>query len=138
MDYELDDDPRRIQRDLVWEWLSAEAYWGRWRTRTDLEAQLDGAWRLVGAYDDTGAQVGFARAASDGVAFAYLADVFVHDAHQAQGLGKKLLRLMIDDGPGRDFRWVLFTRDAHSLYEGFGFAAPDTTAMVRAAAPAMR
>ena len=34
-------------------------------------------------------------------------------------------------GPGRDFRWVLFTADAHGLYEQFGFAAPDATAMVR-------
>ena len=38
---------------------------------------------------------------------------------------------MIDDGPGRDFRWVLFTADAHGLYEQFGFAEPGRTAMVR-------
>jgi len=38
---------------------------------------------------------------------------------------------MIEEGHGRDFRWVLFTADAHGLYEQFGFAEPDTTAMVR-------
>ena len=77
-DYDLDDDPRRIQRDAVWQWLSTEAYWGRWRTRADIEAQLDSAWRVVGAYRaGTDELVGFARAASDGVGFAYLADVFV-------------------------------------------------------------
>ncbi|SIT77164.1 GNAT family N-acetyltransferase [Microbacterium sp. RU33B] len=139
MDYELDDDPARIQRDVVWNWLSADAYWGRWRTRADLDAQLDAAWRVVGAYRaDTGEQVGFARAASDGVSFAYLADVFVLPAHQGAALGKRLVALMIDDGPGRDFRWTLFTKDAHTLYEQFGFAAPDQTAMVRPAAPHMR
>ena len=63
---------------MVWEYLSTEAYWGRWRTRADIEAQLASAWRVVGAYRaDTGEQVGFARAVSDGVGFAYLADVFV-------------------------------------------------------------
>ena len=77
MTYELDDDPQRVQRDVVWEWLSTDAYWGRWRSRADLEAQLDSAWRLVAAYDEQGALVAFARAVSDGVAFAYLADVFV-------------------------------------------------------------
>ena len=64
MDYELDADPARIQRDVVWAWLSTEAYWGRQRTRADVDTQLDGAWRVVGAYSrDTGEQVGFARAA---------------------------------------------------------------------------
>ena len=131
-DYELDDDPARIPHDAVWAWLSTEAYWGRWRTREDVEAQLDSAWRLVGAYRaGTDELVGFARAASDGVAFAYLADVYVVRAHQGRGLGKRLLRAMIDDGPGREFRWTLFTADAHGLYERFGFAAPDATAMVR-------
>jgi GNAT superfamily N-acetyltransferase len=131
-DYELDDDPHRVPRDAVWAWLSTEAYWGRWRTRADVEAQLDSAWRVVGAYSaGTDDLVGFARAASDGVAFAYLADVYVVHAHRGHGLGKRLLRAMIDDGPGRDFRWTLFTADAHGLYEQFGFAVPDATAMVR-------
>lgn len=89
MDYELDADPARIQRDVVWAWLSTEAYWGRQRTRADVDTQLDGAWRVVGAYRrDTGEQVGFARAVSDGVTFAYLADVFVLDAHRGNDLGK--------------------------------------------------
>ncbi|WP_106813642.1 GNAT family N-acetyltransferase [Microbacterium timonense] len=134
MAYDLDDDPVRIQRDVVWEWLSTEAYWGRWRTREQIETQLDTAWRVVGAYDrDSGALVGFARAVSDGVGFAYLADVFVLDAHRGNGLGASLVRFMIDDGPGADMRWVLFTSDAHGLYRRFGFTEPDATAMVRPA-----
>ncbi len=132
MEYELHGDPRRLPLDDVWTWLSTEAYWGRWRTRSDVDAQLDSAWRVVGAYRcDTGELVGFARAVSDGVGFAYLADVFVIDAHRGHSLGKRLVATMIDDGPGRDFRWTLFTGDAHGLYEQFGFAAPDSTAMVR-------
>ncbi|MEU1973643.1 GNAT family N-acetyltransferase [Microbacterium sp. NPDC019599] len=139
MDHELDADPARIQRDAVWAWLSAEAYWGRWRHRADFDAQLDSAWRVVGAYrSDTGEQVGFARAVSDGVAFAYLADVYVAAGHDGQGVAQRMLSLMIDEGPGRDFRWTLFTRDAHTLYEKFGFQAPDAAAMVRPAASGMR
>lgn len=136
MEYELDDDPRRVQRDVVWNWLSTEAYWGTWRTRAEVEAQLDAAWRVVAAYrSDTGELVGFARAVSDGVAFAYLADVFVLHAHRGRGLGKRLVGLMIDDGPGAGMRWTLFTGDAHDLYRQFGFAEPDATAMVRPARP---
>lgn len=60
--------------------------------------------------------------------------MFIHPDHQGRGLGKRLMQAMIEDGPGREFRWVLFTADAHGLYEQFGFAAPDATAMVRPAA----
>ena len=129
--YELDDDPVRVDRDAVWDFLSTQAYWGRFRTRADFEKQLASAWRVVGAYEaracETGAsrQVGFARAISDGVSFAYLADVFVLPDARGAGLGKELVATMIDRGPGAGFRWSLHTSDAHGLYGKFGFARPD-------------
>ena len=123
--YELDDDPGRIDRDTVWEFLSTQAYWGRYRSRADFEAQLASAWRVVGVYEAAGGrQVGFARAISDGVDFAYLADVFILPAAQGKGLGKELVATMIDRGPGAGFRWSLHTADAHGLYRKYGFAEP--------------
>ncbi|GLZ39561.1 GNAT family N-acetyltransferase [Actinokineospora sp. NBRC 105648] len=131
-EYELSDDPGRTDVDVVWGYLSTDAYWGRWRTRAHLEAQLASAWRVVGVFERaTGAQVGFARAISDGVAIAYLADVFVLPSVRGQGLGKALVRTMIDEGPGARFRWLLHTSDAHSLYGGFGFVRPDETFLER-------
>jgi GNAT superfamily N-acetyltransferase len=133
--YELDDDPARLDRDVMWEFLS-QAYWNRNRTRADFEAQLASAWRVVGAYEAaTGRQVGFARAVSDGVFFAYLADVFVLPAARGAGLGKELVATMIDRGPGAGFRWTLHTADAHSLYRKFGFAEPDATYLERPRRP---
>jgi GNAT superfamily N-acetyltransferase len=127
---EVDTDPARIDRDVVWGYLSTEAYWGRSRTRTDVEAQLDSAWRVAGAYRD-GAMVGFARAVSDGVAFGYLADVFVLPAARGAGVGVALVEAVLA-GTER-MRWTLFTADAHGLYARFGFVPPDATAMVRPA-----
>jgi GNAT superfamily N-acetyltransferase len=130
--YELDDDPGRIDRDAVWEFLSTQAYWGRFRTRADFEKQVASAWRIVGVYETaTARQVGFARAISDGVAFAYLSDVFILPAARAGGLGKELVATMIDRGPGADFRWSLHTSDAHELYRKYGFTEPDTRYMER-------
>jgi GNAT superfamily N-acetyltransferase len=120
-DYELDDDRARLDLDVVWKFLSTEAYWGRWRTREQVEAAIDGSWRVIGAYRD-GSMVGFARAFSDGVSSAYLADVFVVDSARGSGLGKEIVREMIDNGPGDRFRWMLHTADAHGLYRQFGFA----------------
>lgn len=122
--YEIDDDRERIDRDAVWEFLSTQAYWGRWREREHFEQQVVASWRLVGCYAPDGATVGFARAVSDGVALAYLGDVYVHPHHRGRGLGKAIVAEMVDAGPGRHFRWMLHTRDAHSLYAGFGFAEP--------------
>jgi GNAT superfamily N-acetyltransferase len=133
-DYELDDNPDRVDRDAVWAFLSTEAYWGKWRTRDVLERQLDNAWRVAAAYHKpTGKLVGFARAISDGEAFAYLADVFVTNDVRGNGLGKELVRLMVDLGPGHDFRWTLHTWDAHGLYKQFGFTPPDDTFLERPA-----
>ena len=125
-DYEIDDDPARVDRDAAFAFLSTEAYWSTWRTRKDLDAQLDEAWRLVGAYDrTTRAMVGLARAVSDGVAIAYLADVYVLGEARGSGLGVALVDAMIERGPGRELRWMLHTRDAHGVYQRFGFAPPN-------------
>lgn len=129
--YEFDDDPARIDLDAAWAYLGSDAYWGRWRRRQHLEQQLATAWRVVGCYAPDGSMVGFARAVSDGVALAYLADVYVLDAHRGRGLGTDLVRTMVEDGPGREFRWMLHTKDAHRLYARFGFAAPEADYLER-------
>jgi len=132
MTYSFDDDPARIDFEAVAGFLTTGVYWQLWRTPSDIRAQLDTAWRVVGVYDDdSGEQVGFARAVSDGVCDAYLGDVYILPAHRGHGLGKRLVAHMIDEGPGVDFRWILFTSDAHSLYEPFGFGEPGPRAMVR-------
>ena len=77
--------------------------------------------------------VGFARAFSDGVAAAYLADLFVLRAHRGRGLGARLVQAMIDDGPGAKMRWMLHTADAHDLYARYGFGPPDSTYLERPA-----
>lgn len=130
-EYELDDDPARVDRDAAWRFLSTDAYWERWRERAHVEEQIAGAWRVVGAYGPDGKMIGFARALSDGVALAYLADVYVLPEARGTGLGVELVRTMIERGPGAAFRWMLHTRDAHGLYEKFGFAPADARYLER-------
>jgi GNAT superfamily N-acetyltransferase len=132
--YEVDDNRDRLDLDMLWGFLSTEAYWGRWRTRDIVERQIQSAWRVVGAYEQgSGAMVGFARAVSDGCAAAYLADVFVVQPHRGQGLGVRLVRTMIEEGPGSRFLWMLHTRDAKGLYAKFGFGSPDSRYLERPA-----
>jgi len=131
-DYEIDDDPGRVDADAAVAFLTAEAYWGRWRGAQDIKDQIAAAWRVVGSYDRTGAMVGFARAFADG-GCAYLADVYVLPGHRGAGLGQAIVAMMIEDGPGAGWRWLLHTSDAHGLYRRFGFARPDHRVLERRA-----
>ena len=132
-DYQLDDDPARIDAAVAVWFLTTEAYWARWRGEPDIRRQIAQAWRVVGAYDRAGAMVGFARAFGD-EATVYLADVFVLSEHRGAGLGEAIVRHMIEGGPGAGYRWLLHTADAHGLYRRFGFTAPDRRYLERRAA----
>jgi RimJ/RimL family protein N-acetyltransferase len=128
--YEIDDDPARIDPGAAVAFLTTAAYWGRWRAEPDIRRQISAAWRVAGAYDQAGAMVGFARAISDG-GTAYLADVYVLPEHRGAGLGQAIVAMMVEAGPGAEFRWMLHTADAHSLYRRFGFAPPPDNYMER-------
>lgn len=69
-------------------------------------------------------QVGFARVISDFATYAYLADVFILESHQGRGLGKLLMREIMNHPDLQGLRrFALATRDAHELYRQFGFTA---------------
>ncbi len=134
-DYEIDDDPARIDPAAAVSFLTTEAYWGRWRGEREIRRQIAAAARVVGAYDQNGAMIGFARAFGDGGS-AYLGDVYVLPAHRGAGLGQAIVSMMIEDGPGAGWRWMLHTSDAHGLYRRFGFAAPGGRYLERPGEPA--
>jgi len=134
--FELDDDPARVDLDAIWAFLSTEAYWGRERSRDEVERQVAEASRVIGLYRD-GQQLGFARVMSDG-RIAYLADVYVLAEHRGRGLGVELVREAVEEGPQRDLLWLLHTRDAHGLYERFGFGPPSDRLLERPSRPPSR
>jgi GNAT superfamily N-acetyltransferase len=131
--YELDDDPRRIDVDVVHRYISEESYWGKGRSHAMVVASLEGSQREVGVYH-AGALVGFARAVTDRAAFAMLLDVFVLSEHRGNGLGVELVREIVENGPYSGLSWWLGTDDAQGLYEKFGFVElqPPTVTMRRA------
>jgi GNAT superfamily N-acetyltransferase len=71
-----------------------------------------------------GVQVAMARVITDRATFAYLADVYVLDAHRGQGLSKALVAALHAHPELQGLRrWMLMTRDAHGLYAQFGWTA---------------
>ncbi len=129
--FELDDDPNRVDIDAVHRFLSEESYWARGRPRETVERLVGEAARIVGLYGPDGRQLGFARVVSDGVAVAYLADVYVHPQARGRGLGVELVREAVENGPLAHVGWFLHTEGAHGLYERFGFGPPSRKVLER-------
>jgi GNAT superfamily N-acetyltransferase len=128
--YELDDDRGRVDVDMVYRYLSKEAYWVRGRDRATIERLVRESTRVMGVYLGD-QQVGFARVISDGTSVAWLGDVFVLAEHRGKGLGEELVREAVEFPDHRDVQWYLNTRDAHALYAKFGFEAASDRTMVR-------
>lgn len=128
----LSSDPERLDFDVIHGCLT-RSYWspGIGRERVVRAAAHSLAY---GLYGPDGAQVGYARVVTDRATLAYLADVFVLEDVRGRGLGAWMVDKVVSDPDLADLRrWLLFTRDAHTLYSRFGFGplpAPQT-AMVR-------
>jgi GNAT superfamily N-acetyltransferase len=74
-----------------------------------------------GLYERT-KQLGFARVVTDFSQEAMLCDVFIDRSHKNQGLGRFLIKNVLESPITKEcFRWVLLTQDAHSFYQQFGF-----------------
>jgi len=127
---ELDDDKARIDRVEVHRWLSEVSYWAAGRPRATQDRLIDDAERVVGLYDGP-RQIGFCRAATDGVSFVYLADVYVLEEYRGRRFGEELVREMVENGPYANVRWILHTTNMHALYRKFGFEEPDYKVMER-------
>jgi GNAT superfamily N-acetyltransferase len=96
------------------------SYWAAGRTIETVRRSLENSLPF-GVYKG-GQQVGFARVITDYATFAWIADVFILDSFQGQGLGKWLMEVIISHPELQGFRrWVLATKDAHELYRKFGF-----------------
>ena len=122
--FELDDDRSRLDIDAIHDFISERSYWGRGRSRERVQGTIEGSWRVMGLYRGA-EQIGFARAISDGVTLAYLADVYVLEPYRGRGLGLALVREMVERAP--DLHWMLNTRDAQGLYARLGFREGPTS-----------
>jgi len=112
-----------LDLELAHRALSVDSYWARGRTRADNDLAFARS-RVAVALDGDGATVGFARAVTDGVTHAWLADVWVEPDHRGHGLGRALTSHLVDAPDLTQVRrWALATSGAEDLYRSFGFAA---------------
>ena len=120
--YEISADPSRLNAELIYQWMSQDAYWAQGRSRETQDRAIASSLN-VGVYNSsTGTQVGYARAVTDYATFAWLCDVYVARADRGQGLGVALAAAVRDYlAPYGLRRILLATADAHGIYAKVGF-----------------
>jgi len=124
-DFFISTDKTKIDIDAVHNYLCKESYWAKNIPLNILKTSIDNSF-CFGVYKKGTAnkkvQVGFARVVTDKATFGYLADVFIATPYRGIGLSKWLMEEILNHPELQGFRsWMLGTKDAHGLYEKFGF-----------------
>jgi len=118
--YTITTDKSLLHPEEVHRWLTTASYWSRGIPYEVFKRSFDHSC-CAGVLHE-GRQVGFGRLITDYATFAYLADVYVAEAHRGQGLGKRIVEALLDQDWIPGLRKILLaTQDAHGLYRQFGF-----------------
>ena len=118
MSYELTCEKRRIDLSKVVTWLKG-SYWADRRAAEKSYRAIAGS-RCYSVFDGED-MVGFARVVTDGATFAYICDLIVDPDRRGGGIGKFLVKGIVSDPALAGMSCTLATRDAHGLYEQYGF-----------------
>lgn len=115
----ISDDKNKLDVELIHTFLTT-SYWAEGRTLEEVKNSIEHS-ICFGVYKND-RQIGFARIVSDLTIIAYLMDVFILEEYRGNGYSKLLLKRIFDDVRFKRIKkWILATKDAHSLYAGFGF-----------------
>lgn len=119
--YLISTDKSKLNIKVIHGYLS-NSYWAKNRSLRTSKLTLKNS-LCFGLYFKN-KQIGFARVITDYATFAYLADVFILEEHRGKGLSKWMMEVILNYSELQNLRrWFLATKDAHGLYEKFGFTS---------------
>ena len=124
-EYMISTDISKLDLQCIHQFLSEESYWAKDITPELVKRSVEYSLNF-GLYHSSH-QIGFARVITDRTTFAYLADVFIIAAYRGRGLSKMLIGTIHTHPDLQQLRsWQLRTKDAHGLYEQFGWKRLET------------
>jgi GNAT superfamily N-acetyltransferase len=113
-------DKQKLNVPFIQDFLK-DIYWAAGRSIDEVQKTIDSSSVCFGIYLDD-VQIGFARVITDYVVFAYMMDVFITEEHRGKGYSSILISAMMEEPILKEVKiWRLATKDAHFLYEKFGF-----------------
>ena len=122
-EFTISTDREKLDLHFIHDFLSGQSYWLPGVPFERVQKAADHSLNFGLYHQDK--QIGYARIVTDFTRIAYLADVFITDAYRGRGLSKWLIQVIMDHPDLQHLgRWMLNTRDAHGLYEQFGWTKP--------------
>jgi GNAT superfamily N-acetyltransferase len=119
-EYTISTNNNRLDIHTIHDFVANQSYWAQGRSIETMQRALDNSLNF-GLYKQN-LQIGFARVVTDYATFAWIADVFVLPDYRGRGFSKWLMEVILSHPELQAFRrWVLATKDAHTLYARFGF-----------------
>ncbi len=130
IDYRIVDGSEQMRLDDVVRLLRM-SYWADKRPMEQIKRSIENS-SCYGVYlDGKETLAGFARVISDYATTFYLCDVIIDERYRHKGLGTALVGHIVTLPEYAGLRGFLITRDAHRLYEKFGFQVIHDRAMVK-------
>ncbi len=118
LNFRITDDRSEIDRDTVYRLLK-DTYWASERSMDEMNSVIDNS--ICISVFDGAAQVAFGRVLTDKAVFAWIGDLIVDPEYRSRGIGKAIMSFIQDHPEVPDSGQTLGTKDAHGLYEKFGF-----------------
>jgi GNAT superfamily N-acetyltransferase len=116
--FSISDDPSRLDLGFIVESLQ-QTYWAAGRPAETIIQSIQNS-LCFGLYE-LDQQIGFARVVTDESTISWICDVFIAAEYRGRGLGTWLVRCVTEHPMVKPTTQLLGTRDAHGLYEKFGF-----------------
>jgi len=117
-EYEISDDKKKLQLNIIHELLIG-TYWAKDRSIQVIEKSVANS-ICYGVYLKDN-MVGFGRVVTDYATMYWVADIVIDEAHRGKGLGKALMNCIEENQDIEGLMGILATRDAHGLYQKYGF-----------------
>ena len=122
--------------------MLAAAHWSPGISQAEVRHGAENSTLVIGAFQEDGTQIGYARVLSDKTRFAYLMDVIVEEPLRALGVGEAMIDYLLGHPELSEvYQWMLITTHAHEFYEKCGFvrtSRPGDLMEIRKPRPAVR
>ncbi|MDD6795993.1 MAG: GNAT family N-acetyltransferase [Clostridiaceae bacterium] len=111
--------------------LLSKSYWAKDRSTETIKKSIENSICYGVFLKKDNKQVGFARVITDYSTMYYICDVIISEDYRGKGMGKALVDFIVNDTRLQGISGKLLTKDAHSLYEKFGFNKVEGKYMAR-------
>ncbi|WP_100408066.1 GNAT family N-acetyltransferase [Bacillus solitudinis] len=124
----ISDNKTKLQEETIYQFLK-RSYWANKRSKEKIKKSIENS-LCYGVYDGE-RQIGFARVITDWATMFWLCDVFIDEDYRGKGIGKMLVKSIVDSEELKNLTGILATLDAHQLYEQYDFFVESEKCMRR-------